>query len=46
MYDAVHDSYLYRLKTIGGVVKHIDEILGIISRGFRDHVPVEGTFPF
>ena len=39
VYDAVHDSYLYRVKTIAGVVKHIDEILGIISRGFRKHVP-------
>ncbi|MDG4662963.1 metal-dependent hydrolase [Mycobacterium sp. 236(2023)] len=39
VYDAVHDSYLYRLRTIGGVVRHLDEILGIISRGFRMHVP-------
>ena len=39
VYDAVHDSYLYRVKTIAGVVKHIDQILGIISRGFRRHVP-------
>lgn len=39
VYDAVHDSYPYRLKTIGGVVSHIDEILRIISRGFRQHVP-------
>ena len=39
VYDAVHDSYLYRLITIGGVVKHIDEILRIISSGFREHVP-------
>jgi predicted metal-dependent hydrolase len=39
VYDAVHDSYPYRLKTIVGVVKHIDEILAIISRGFREHVP-------
>lgn len=41
VYDAVHDSYPYRLKTIGGVIRHIDEILGIISRGFRTHVPAE-----
>ncbi|OJZ75258.1 metal-dependent hydrolase [Mycobacterium paraffinicum] len=39
VYDAVHDSYPYRVKTIAGVVKHIDEILRIISRGFRTHVP-------
>lgn len=39
VYDAVHDSYPYRLKTIIGVVRHIDEILGIISRGFQTHVP-------
>lgn len=39
VYDAVHDSYVYRLKTIGGVVAHIHEILRIISRGFRTHVP-------
>ncbi len=39
VYDAVHDSYLYRLKTLVGVVKHIDELLEIISRGFREHVP-------
>lgn len=40
VYDAVHDSYPYRLKTIAGVVKHIDEILRIISRGFQEHVPL------
>ena len=39
VYDAVHGSYLYRLKTIGGVVKHLNELLGIISRGFAEHVP-------
>ncbi|CDO89109.1 metal-dependent hydrolase [Mycobacterium triplex] len=39
VYDAVHDSYPYRLKTITGVVKHIDQLLGIISNGFRTHVP-------
>lgn len=39
VYDAVHDSYLYRLKTLVGVAKHIDELLEIISRGFREHVP-------
>lgn len=39
VYDAVHDSYPYRLKTIAGVVQHIDEVLRIISRGFQEHVP-------
>jgi predicted metal-dependent hydrolase len=39
VYDAVHDSYLYRLKTVGGVVRHINELLAIISNGFQQHVP-------
>ncbi|WP_068273351.1 metal-dependent hydrolase [Aldersonia kunmingensis] len=39
VYDAVHDSYMYRLKTIAGVVKHLHEVVGIISRGFSEHVP-------
>jgi predicted metal-dependent hydrolase len=39
VYDAVHDSYPYRVKTIAGVIKHIDEILKIVSRGFGRHVP-------
>lgn len=39
VYDAVHDSYPYRLKTIGGVIGHIDELLAIISAGFQKHVP-------
>jgi predicted metal-dependent hydrolase len=39
VYDAVHDSYPYRVKTIAGVIKHIDEILKIIAPGFRQHVP-------
>ena len=39
VYDAVHDSYPYRLKTIGGVVAHIDALLKIIARGFEKHVP-------
>jgi len=39
VYDAVHDSYPYRLKTIVGVVKHIDELLKVISSGFSKHVP-------
>jgi hypothetical protein len=42
VYDAVHDSYPCRLKTVGGVVRHIDEILRIISRGFQKHVPGSG----
>jgi predicted metal-dependent hydrolase len=39
VYDAVHDSYPYRLKTMVGVIKHIDEILKIIRHGFQTHVP-------
>ncbi|OBF59446.1 metal-dependent hydrolase [Mycobacterium sp. 852002-53434_SCH5985345] len=41
VYNAVHDSYLYRAKTIVGVLAHMNEILGIISRGFQQHVPKE-----
>lgn len=40
VYDAVHDSYLYRLRTIAGVVKHMNEVLRIVGEGFRAHVPV------
>lgn len=40
VYDAVHDSYPYRLKTMLGVLKHMDEILSIISGGFHKHVPI------
>jgi len=39
VYQAVHDSFPYRMKTIPGVLKHIDELLRIISTGFRRHVP-------
>jgi predicted metal-dependent hydrolase len=41
VYDAVHDSYPYRVKTIGGVVKHVSELLSIICGGFQRHVPKE-----
>jgi len=41
VYDAVHGSYPYRVKTIGGVVKHVSKILCIISSGFQRHVPKE-----
>ncbi|WP_046320344.1 metal-dependent hydrolase [Mycobacterium sp. UM_Kg1] len=41
VYNAVHDSYLYRAKTILGVIRHMSEILAIISGGFRRHVPAE-----
>ena len=40
VYDAVHDSYLYRLKTLAGVVRHMNEMLRIVGDGFREHVPV------
>ncbi len=39
VYNAVHDSYLYRLSTIPGVVKHLGEIISIIADGFEVHVP-------
>jgi predicted metal-dependent hydrolase len=42
VYDAVHDSYAYRVKTIAGVIKHIDELLKIICGGFQKHVGKEG----
>jgi predicted metal-dependent hydrolase len=41
VYNAVHGSYPYRAKTIGGVIKHIRQLLSIISSGFRRHVPKE-----
>lgn len=41
VYNAVHDSYLYRAKTIPGVIRHMSEILAIISGGFRRHVPAD-----
>lgn len=39
VYDAVHGDFLYRVKTIGAVVKHLSEVLSIVSRGFQKHVP-------
>jgi predicted metal-dependent hydrolase len=41
VYDAVHDGYPYRVKTIGGVIKHVSGLLSIISSGFQWHVPKE-----
>ena len=41
VYDAVHDSFLYRIGAIPGVVKHMGEIVSIIASGFRKHVPKE-----
>lgn len=41
VYDAVHDSYLYRLSAIPGVVRHMGEIISIIASGFSKHVPKE-----
>lgn len=41
VYNAVHDSYAYRVKTIAGVLKHLSEILSIIATGFRTHVPAD-----
>lgn len=39
VYNAVHNSYLYRLHAIPGVIRHMGEILGIVSEGFQTHVP-------
>jgi hypothetical protein len=39
VYDAVHGDFPYRARTIGAVVKHLGEILSIVSRGFQKHVP-------
>lgn len=39
VYDAVHGDFLYRVKTIGAVVKHLGEVLSIVSHGFQTHVP-------
>ncbi|WP_445170426.1 metal-dependent hydrolase [Mycolicibacterium sp. Dal123E01] len=41
VYDAVHGDFLYRVKTIGAVVKHLGEVLSIVSRGFQKHVPAD-----
>jgi hypothetical protein len=34
-------SYLYRLTTIPGVVKHMSEIISTVAGGFEKHVPNE-----
>jgi hypothetical protein len=39
VYDAVHGDFPYRVKTIGAVVRHLGEIVSIVSRGFQTHVP-------
>lgn len=39
VYDAVHGDFPYRVKTIAAVVRHLGEILTIVSRGFQQHVP-------
>lgn len=39
VYDAAHGDFLYRVRTIGAVVKHLGEVLSIVSRGFQKHVP-------
>ena len=39
VYDAVHGDFLYRVRTIGAVIKHLGEVLSIVSRGFQKHVP-------
>lgn len=39
VYDAVHGDFPYRVRTIGAVIKHIGEVLSIVSHGFQKHVP-------
>ena len=39
VYDAVHGDFPYRVRTIGAVVRHLGEVLSIVSRGFQKHVP-------
>lgn len=39
VYDAVHGDFLYRVRAIGAVIKHLGEVLSIVSRGFQEHVP-------
>lgn len=41
VYDARGRGFGYGVKAIGGVVKHMGEILDIISGGFQEHVPPE-----
>ncbi|MEB4207744.1 metal-dependent hydrolase [Mycobacterium sp. 94-17] len=41
VYNAVRNDYWYRFKTMAGVIKHMSEILSIISTGFQKHVPPE-----
>lgn len=46
IYQAVHGSYPYRLKTMIGVIKHVDTVFSIISRGFDAHVPASDDGEF
>ncbi|MDX1887130.1 metal-dependent hydrolase [Mycolicibacterium sp. 120270] len=39
VYDAAHGDFLYRVRTIPAVVRHLGEVLSIVSRGFQTHVP-------
>lgn len=39
VYDAAHGDFLYRVRAIGAVIKHLSEVLSIVSRGFQKHVP-------
>lgn len=41
VYNAVHNDYRYRAKTIPSVVCHLNEIMRIVIRGFKEHVPAE-----
>ncbi|MEB4207732.1 metal-dependent hydrolase [Mycobacterium sp. 94-17] len=41
VYNAVNDSFRYRLRAMGSVIKHISETVAIVSNGFQQHVPPE-----
>ncbi len=41
VYNAVDADFLFRLRTIPDVVRHLHEICTIIGKGFREHVPAE-----
>ncbi|MEB4209531.1 metal-dependent hydrolase [Mycobacterium sp. 94-17] len=36
---AVEDRYMFRLRTIVDVIRHLGEIMSIMHEGFREHVP-------
>ncbi|OBH49250.1 metal-dependent hydrolase [Mycobacterium sp. E2479] len=41
VYKAVNQSFLYRLRAMGSVLRHIGDTISIVHRGFQKHVPAE-----